>query len=284
MKVSASWTLGFIVDALFWLFENDKEAYEEYPKHCLIKLLELSSSMAESVHNNICLKVNSLRTLGCLLHQFDQDLLNHPNDIVKANLEDLCLKSVSIVEQNMRQQKKTNVMKVRWNACYAASRIVQNKVLENLTNNFEEIINSVLDVLTTCNNFKVQTNAVSVLLKIQDRSVFGRNFDKIITTLFESLEKADQLQEESNESQHKMDLTNNICLALAYLMSFCSKSDVSSLKSELLSCDRLEMLKNIFTLCLRNLSPEKASQFIRTTSHLRAICPNEIELIDVFDN
>ena len=101
----------------------------------------------------------------------------------------------------------------------------------------------------------------------------GRVFS-VIFAVMESVEGEDataavQEVSEDGETKHKLDLMDNLCMAIAHLSTVAAVPDLCEVCSSLLPPDRIHFVRHCNEQVRKRLSPEKASTFMDAASRLQ---------------
>ena len=83
--------------------------------------------------------------------------------------------------------KTGKIMKIRWNACYAASNILKKKGLEKNYNWKVDLLECLLETVRNFQNFKVRINAAVALGSAASRGTLGDFYLPVLEGLVESL-------------------------------------------------------------------------------------------------
>ena len=127
-----------------------------YPMHYVARLMRLTTTILKGkvTAHLVNTKVNCLRSAGCLLMchaAFLTPGTGLPQD-AQTELDEIVRDSLEAVFHSI---KVSTMMKVKWNGCYALSKIVQNKDLVAKTEIQSQIMDVVRDAMENCENFKV---------------------------------------------------------------------------------------------------------------------------------
>lgn len=159
------------------------------------------------------------------------------------------------------------VMKVRWNACYAAGGILKTRHL--LPSNDElrkSLVKALVGALESCPNYKVRINSSLALTCVSDRDSFGDEFCPTTCAVVRSLESAVTNVDDVEEVQHRTDLIDQLCATYACLLSIATSKDISILSEKLV--EYAELLKDTIRSVLLRISPEKTTVFVEAKRHL----------------
>ena len=268
--MSATWALSNLCDSLIVLRREDCDLYLEYPQHYILKLIELSSGYIRDTNSHLCIKVNCLRSIGCLLLCCESISVDENDVEVNEVLEN----GIKCIIDCIREHSS---MKIRWNACYAASKVVLN---ENLTKYLNKIIVAIVAVLKSCKNYKVRINALSVLLNVESRAVLGGEYTALVMAILDGIDGLNAL-EDLDETMHKLELIESSCLALCHMALLSTSNDLKTI-APLVSNDQIERIEHMLINAKKRISPEKASVFMEAYSFIREKKIHEEEALGTF--
>lgn len=175
-------------------------------------------------------------------------------------VDELCEKAIDGILVNISSGK---VMKVRWNACYAAGGVLKTNLLSQAA--IDKIIKVLIPVMESCPNYKVRINAALALASVQDRPTFGSLYPASALSVIKSLESAVTNVEDSDEIQHRTDLIDQLCATYAYLITLAAQDDLSQLEGSL--SEYIDLIHENVRSALLRISPEKATVFIEAKHH-----------------
>lgn len=176
----------------------------------------------------------------------------------------LCDKAVDAIAANIKTGK---VMKVRWNACYAAGGVLKTTNTTICSKNSRvELLNALIPVLEGCPNYKVRINAALALTSVADRETFGDKFATATVAILKAMETAVSNVEDTEEIQHRTDLIDQLCTTYATLMSLTLVTDMSELEPQVM--EYTDLLQETMRSALLRISPEKTDIFVEANRHL----------------
>ena len=149
---------------------------------------------------------------------------------------------------------------------------------KQLTSWHRGLITSLIDVTESCKNFKVKINSVAALLCVKRPELLSGLVGRVFSVIFavmESVEGEDataaavEEASEDGETKHKLDLMDNLCLAIAHLSTVAAVPDLCEVCSSLLPPDRIYFVRHCNEQVRKRLSPEKASTFSDAASRLQ---------------
>ena len=116
-------------------------------------------------------------------------------------VEDICSSAVDAIVMNVSSGK---VMKVRWNACYAAGGILRTRNLFRSESFNDKLIEALIPVIEECPNYKVRINASLALMSVPTREAFDNHFSKAVVTIAKAMESTVTSFDEVEEVQVKL--------------------------------------------------------------------------------
>ena len=256
--MSATWALSNLCDALIVLRREDSELYFEYPQHYILKLIELCTGYIKDTNSHLCIKVNCLRSIGCLLLCCESISVSDETDTEVGEVLENGIKCI------IDCIKEHSSMKIRWNACYAASKVVLN---ENLKKYVNRVVVAIVSALKTCKNYKVRINALSVLLNVDSRVALGDEYTGLILAILEGIDGLNAL-EDLDETMHKLDLVESSCLALCHVALLSTGEDLKAISAQV-SNDQVERIEHMLVNARKRISPEKAGVFMEAYTYTR---------------
>jgi hypothetical protein len=195
-------------------------------------------------------------------------------------VDELCEKAVDAIVLNIASGK---VMKVRWNACYAAGGVLKTTISPH--DSRFKLIQAILPVMEACPNYKVRINAALALTSVQDRPTFQDLFVSAAVAVIKSLEAAVTNVEDTEEIQHRNDLIDQLCITYAHLISISTQADITEMNARLL--DQQDLIGECMRSALLRISPEKTSVFVEAKRHIHSTLnklPTEIFPIGIIDS
>jgi hypothetical protein len=179
----------------------------------------------------------------------------------------MCQQSVEAIVLNVSSGK---VMKVRWNASYAAGGILKTQHLfAKDREQRNKLFRALMPAMEECPNFKVRINAALALTSVSDRDNFGPMFIEVTVTTVRSLESALTNVEDVDEVQHRTDLIDQLCTTFAHMISLATVKDIIVLEEVLV--EYADALSDTMRSVLIRVSPEKASVFVEAKRNLLAV-------------
>ena len=264
---SCTWALANLSDSLA-KHHLSPDADDIFPPYLVLQLIRMSikSSFATCTNSHMTIRSNSVRSLGSLLQCLD-GMSKFVCIEEYPEVAELCLEAVDAIAKNIANGK---VMKVRWNACYAAGGLLKAK--EKLIcsdQSRQNIIQAILPVIESCPNYKVRINGALALTSVRERSVFGPLYCSTVKSIVKSLEAAVSNLEDSDEIQHRSDLIDQLCATYAHLLSLIDSNDIPILENEL--AEDVDLLTDAFKSALLRISPEKTGVFVEAQRRLNEL-------------
>ena len=266
---SCTWALANLSDSLAkHHLQGEDNTDDIFPPYLVLQLIRMSikSSFAACTNSHMTIRSNSVRSLGSLLQCLDGMskficIEEYPE------VSDLCREAVHAIAKNISCGK---VMKVRWNACYAASLLLKAKDELICSNQSRlDIIQAILPVMQSCPNYKVRINGALALMSIDQRSVFSTLYCSTVKSVVNSLESAVSNLEDSDEIQHRSDLIDQLCSTYAHLLCLIESEDFRHLSNEL--AEDVDMLTDAFKSALLRISPEKTGVFVEAQRRINSL-------------
>jgi hypothetical protein len=267
IAVNVTWALSNLCDALLLLYtDNATVFYADYPKHDIVRILATTTRYAmDSNASHMNIKVNSLRSIGCLLRICDETYFK--DEQVCEPLLKIAMDGIEAISTNLSDSP---IMKVRWNAAYAASKAIQNDHLGMKSNWHRSIMVALVNAIESCKNYKVKINAVAAILCVKRKELLQDQFSSIFGVLFQAIERAEEGQYVDDETKHKLDFIDNLGMAVAHLTVFINVHDLGNVLHHL-PPDCVNNLRSSFVQVRKRLSPEKLSLFLIATAHLQEL-------------
>ncbi|KAH8240254.1 hypothetical protein KR026_001223, partial [Drosophila bipectinata] len=239
VRTKAAWALGNISDALLGGVTLHSERISEELLGRLIQAATLSCGDHDKV------KANAVRSLGNLL----QVLQLQPGE----NFEQM----QAAISKLLNCVKNVSSAKVKWNACHAIGNLVRHRAFF-ATNHLAGILFPALSQLIVQHaNFKVRINATAVLLQLEQRQDIGNHFALVWRSILEALERSNAL-DSFEEYNHRDALQQQLCLAIAKLLSLAKASDLTGMR-EALEEDRLEAVRSTWRRVAFRIVPEQSA-------------------------
>ena len=248
VKIAASWALANLTDTLV---QADGKCEEEFPVVIARKILYRAIDVAEDSSSAVNTQSNAVRCVGNLLY-----LTRSTSDIEDEWL-DVMGDGVNCIIHFIRNGK---IMKIRWNACYAAGNVLKK---EELNKNYSwkvNLIKCLLEIVLNYPNFKVRINAALALGSPVTRDSLGDQYWSVLAGLMESLGNTHD-HEVAGEWTHMENLRDQLVLSLCHLVSLCVLEkeflEICSLIHE-----HYDLVEGSIRITSKRISPEKSSPFL----------------------
>ncbi|CAH3110839.1 unnamed protein product [Porites lobata] len=219
VRMRAAWSLANLSDSLVTNMCSEDTAFlEDFSDMLLLKLLNTSITAAD---DNEKVKSNAVRALGNFLRYI------RTSSLEKAGFTEAVEKAVDALMRNL----DSNLMKVRWNACYAFGNMFRNPFLPTGTASWTSGMYSTLEnVICNCKNFKVRINAVLALSVPAERRYYGdvAVYCHLYATLIDALKSTENVTDFS-EFKYRDTLRRELCNSLCHLTSVMTEEDSISL-------------------------------------------------------
>ncbi|XP_058974523.1 HEAT repeat-containing protein 6 isoform X2 [Musca domestica] len=257
VRVKSFWALGNISDALIAKFVEAKENPERISDDLLYRMIKASTT---ACGDNDKVRCNAVRTLGNLLRLLTEEHLKMEN--VQRDWRDLFEKSICKLTDCIRSSSNA---KVKWNTCYAIGNIMHNHIIfgneatTDLSSWQQTLYTALCHVIVNHSNFKVRTNATAALVNISERSHFGSYFEKFWSCILEAIEQSHHL-ENFHEYNHRDNLQEQLCLALAHFILISYNEDWPMLKRQLST--NIDVVRSTWKRVILRMIPEKAAPLL----------------------
>ncbi|XP_033168392.1 HEAT repeat-containing protein 6 [Drosophila mauritiana] len=237
-RIKAAWALGNISDALVAGIPNQTERISA-------ELLErLIQAATKSCADNDKVRANAVRALGNLLQILQVQPFGN-GELMQVAMSKLldCVTSPGNA-------------KVKWNACYAIGNLVKHRAFFANNRLAGILFPTLCQLVVQHANFKVRTNAVGVLLQVEQRQDFSAHFPLLWRSLLDALVRSNLL-ESFEEYNHRDALQQQLCLAIAHLLLLARSSDLPMMR-ESLEEDRLEEVRATWRRVAFRIVPEQS--------------------------
>ena len=163
-------------------------------------------------------------------------------------------------------------MKVRWNACHAASNVFKNASLPYATAAWRPtLLEALCKLASNYKNFKVRINAALALAAPAKRAVFGEQLAYAWGHLLEALETAQNITD-FNEFKHRDTLLRQICLTLCRVVSLLEPADLAQAADTLAA--HLDTVTAHLSRLPSALLPEQSEPLLAAVENLRLLKQN----------
>ena len=152
------------------------------------------------------------------------------------------------------------IMKIRWNACYAAGNVLKK---EELSKNYSwkvNLIDCLVEIVLNHQNFKVRINAALALGSPVCRETLGEQYWAVLASLLDSLGNTHD-HEVAGEWTHMENLRDQLVLSLCHLVSLC-RQEKEFVRICSLIHDNYDLVESSIKMSSKRISPEKSSPFL----------------------
>jgi len=254
VRVSASWALANLTDTLVQA-ERERLATgepEEFPVRLAQDILATSVISALDNSSAVNTKSNAVRCVGNMLFYLTMERVGSEQEF-----DALMSKGTDCLVANIKSGK---IMKIRWNACYAASNILKK---EGLVKDFpwkRRLLDCLLDTVVNFQNFKVRINAAVALGSAGSRGVLGEQYMGAVGALLDALENT-QGVEVFGEWQHQENLVSQLSCSLCSLVALAASAQEFARVAEAVA-DHWDLVTSALSQSVKRISPEKTSSFL----------------------
>eukprot|EP00088_Acartia_fossae_P039609 TRINITY_DN4123_c0_g1_i11.p1 TRINITY_DN4123_c0_g1~~TRINITY_DN4123_c0_g1_i11.p1 ORF type:complete len:943 (-),score=161.07 TRINITY_DN4123_c0_g1_i11:371-3199(-) len=269
VRVSASWALANLTDVLVQAKHQMELTgeYDEFPISLAKKILNTAIFYALDSNSAITTKSNVVRCIGNMLNYICADQLS-PDDY-----SDLMERGTRALISNITTGKS---MKVRWNACYAASNLLKKKdVTEESGKWIQDLVTSLSSLVQNFQNFKVRINAAVALGAVWGRPAVNSLLFDILESLVVGLESSQNL-EVFGEYQHQSNLVQQLCLTMSHMITFINNEQEFSRLTHILH-GNWDIVETSLTSCVRNIPPMKFTPILNAHNHISSFSPRNEE-------
>jgi len=258
VRVSASWALANLTDTLV---QAEKECEEDFPVTIARNILYTAISAAKNPNSAVNTKSNAVRCVGNMLYYLTRERVGGEEEFDKV---------MGVGATCMLENIKTGkIMKIRWNACYAASNILRKKGMEKNYGWKVELLECLLETVRDFQNFKVRINAAVALGSAASRGTLGDFYIPVIEGLVDSLGSTHS-EEVFGEWQHQENLRDQLSLSLCQIIALCKEEKEFSKLCNVVG-DSWDLVETSLSHSIKRISPEKSSPFLaasETAEHL----------------
>jgi hypothetical protein len=256
VRVSASWALANLTDTLLQAERErrgDMAEEDAFPVRLARSVLQRSVVAALDTASAVNTKSNAVRCVGNMLFYLTRDRLGSEQEF-----DSLMASGTQCLVTNIRSGK---IMKIRWNACYAASNVLRKEGLEAAYGWKQDLLDCLLDTVVHFNNFKVRINAAVALGSVAHRGTLGPGgLQSAVAALLASLEDS-QGGEVLGEWQHQENLVSQLSCSLCSLIALAATSqELAGLAGQL--AEQWDLVTSALTQSVKRISPEKTSSFL----------------------
>jgi len=249
VRVSASWALANLTDTLV---QAEKDCEEDFPVVIARNILYSAISAAKNPNSAVNTKSSAVRCVGNMLYYLTRDRLGGEEEFEKV---------MGVGASCMLENIKTGkIMKIRWNACYAASNILKKKGMEKNYVWKMELLECLLETVRDFQNFKVRINAAVALGSAATRGTLGDLYIPVMEGLVDSLSSTHS-EEVFGEWQHQENLRDQLSLGICQIIAICKDEKEFSKLCSVVS-DSWDLVESSLRQSIRRISPEKSSSFL----------------------
>jgi len=271
MQFSNAATLGDEDEYLSCLSANNDQL--EFPPHLTVELARVAIKYAKVNTNLMNIRTSSVRALGCFVGCLDGIYTDIPGMSANQEFIQVCADLISTIRGNVETGR---AMKVRWNACYAASNCLKPLALfrdKRTSDERAKLIKALLPLVEDFPNFKVRTSAAYAISCASCRTLFepsGRRLADVCMAVVRGLDSMYDAAHEEGEGQHKADLVDQLCLTFCHLVLLAETSDLQEIDSALQEHSPETLVSSLDAVMLR-ISPEKGSVIVKTASKMKEV-------------
>eukprot|EP00092_Neocalanus_flemingeri_P101336 GFUD01129574.1.p1 GENE.GFUD01129574.1~~GFUD01129574.1.p1 ORF type:complete len:911 (-),score=287.76 GFUD01129574.1:124-2856(-) len=249
VRVSASWALANLTDTLV---QAEKDCEEDFPVTIARNILYTAINAAKDPTSAVNTKSNAVRCVGNMLYYLTRDRVGGEEEFDKV---------MSAGADCMLNNIKTGkIMKIRWNACYAASNILRKEGLEKNYVWKVELLECLLETVRNFQNFKVRINAAVALGSAVSRGALGDFYIPVLEALVDSLGNTHS-EEVFGEWQHQENLRDQLSISLCQVIALCREEKEFSKVCSVVG-DSWDLVETSLTHSIKRISPEKSSPFL----------------------
>ncbi|XP_075220789.1 HEAT repeat-containing protein 6 [Lycorma delicatula] len=263
VRVKAAWTLGNLTHCLL----NSPSAELHYE----VSLEVLFEATLTAVQDTENVRVNAIRGLGNIIR------LIQPEHLVQPKFKALLEKAVTFLT---KFAVTGGNMKLRWNACYALSSLLENDAVQgnNLSTWQEPVLNALCTVLVKCNNFKVRVNASAALSNATSRHLFGSQYTSAWLAVLEGLDNSHNMPD-FREFKHQVTLFSQLCITLCNLGKLAEVEDLTPLHDILVY--RMDIAKEHIEKFHQSALPEQTTPILTVKNHVAKLSKDKRNLNNI---
>jgi len=249
VRVSASWALANLTDTLV---QAEKDCEEDFPVTIARNILYTAISAARNPNSAVNTKSSAVRCVGNMLYYLSKERLGGEEEF-----DSVMGVGAQCMLENIRTGK---IMKIRWNACYAASNILRKRGLEKNYSWKIELLECLLETVKDFQNFKVRINAAVALGSAAARGTLGDFYIPVMEGLVHSLSSTHS-EEVFGEWQHQENLRDQLSLSICQIIALCQEEKEFSKLCSVVG-DSWDLVENSLKASIRRISPEKSNSFL----------------------
>jgi len=234
------------------LVQSEKYCEEDFPVTIARNILYTAISAAKDPTSAVNTKSNAVRSVGNMLYYLTRDRVGGEGEFDKVMSA-----GAACMLNNIKTGK---IMKIRWNACYAASNILRKEGLEKNYVWKVELLECLLETVRNFQNFKVRINAAVALGSAASRGTLGDFYIPVLEGLVESLGSTHS-EEVFGEWQHQENLRDQLSISLCQVIALCKEEKEFSKLCSVVG-DSWDLVETSLNHSIKRISPEKSSPFL----------------------
>jgi len=258
VKISASWALANLTDTLV---QADSEVEEKFPVSIAKKILYKGIETAKDPGSAVNTQSNAVRCVGNMLLYLHADRLES-----KVEFDNVMSDGVDAIVHLIHTGK---IMKIRWNACYAAGNVLKKKDIDRNSSWKKTLVDCLLQTVENHQNFKVRINAAYALGCPVRRETLHDQYTSAIETLVACLGTTHS-DEVAGEWTHMENLRDQIVLSVCQLLALCQDEKEFVKICSLLS-NNCELFESCLMMSIKRISPEKCSPFLTVSERAETL-------------
>jgi len=249
VRVSASWALANLTDTLV---QAEKDCEEDFPVTIARNILYTGISAAQNPNSAVNTKSNAVRCVGNMLFYLTRDRLGGEKEF-----EHVMGVGAACMLENIRTGK---IMKIRWNACYAASNILRKKGMEKNYDWKIELLECLIETVRDFQNFKVRINAAVALGSAVSRGTLGDLYIPVMEVLVDGLSSTHS-EEVFGEWQHQENLRDQLSLGICQIIALCNEEKEFSKLCSVVA-NSWDLVETSLRQSIQRIPPEKSSSYV----------------------
>ena len=252
VRVSASWALANLTDTLVQADTRAADEEDEFPVSIARKILYKAVESARDPGSAVNTQSNAVRCVGNMLYYLNMDRINSQEGFDKVMRDGV--ESITGLIQTGK------IMKIRWNACYAAGNVLKKSGIDADFTWKRSLIECLLDTVKNHQNFKVRINAAYALGCPVRRETLGDQYVDVLGALADSLGTTHS-DEVAGEWTHMENLRDQILLSVCGLLSLCKETKEFGRICALLS-ENCDLFESSLKQSIKRIAPEKCSPIL----------------------
>ena len=252
VRISASWALANLTDTLVQADNCAEASEDEFPVSIARKILYKAVDSAQDPGSAVNTQSNAVRCVGNMLYYLNMERINCQEEFDKVMRD-----GVDSITGLIQTGK---IMKIRWNACYAAGNVLRKSSIDANFAWKTSLVECLIDTVRNHQNFKVRINAAYALGCAVRRETLGDHYLDVIRVLVDSLGNTHS-DEVAGEWTHMENLRDQIILSLCQLMSLCKETKEFVRICQVLG-ENCDLFESSLKLSIKRIAPEKCSPFL----------------------